>query len=309
MENHAMSVSTARPLLVEHAAKDRSGPSCLAASAAGFDLSVDAAESLHGWATWEAAAGHVAAHEALTVHDAWRGPTKLRHTPGGLRQRVEIALPQRESAAGQSLFDEAESQEREAQRQNVVAAAQQMLAAPADAPLQNHIAAAALRAWTEADGHAVATDEQGNLRLALAYGSFAGQMRIECQPQRLRLVMALGCWTNLPAAVEAAMLCLAAEWNARIRLVRLAWLGEGPTRRGEGQVDLTGVPWVEEGHPYFEATARGMLRLGLAGLALTARYVGRELNILADPANRDLADTLNELAAGRPGWDPVGPRD
>jgi hypothetical protein len=246
------------------------------------------------WLRFEAAAHDVAGHEALAVHDTWLGPTKLVHGPAGLKQRIEFALAPDHSAGNDLLLDEAESRHERTLQRALFRAAQNLLTPQADADLRNPIAAAVLRDWVQVEGHAVATDEQGNLRLAIHYRGFDGQMRIECGPRRLRTEMTLGSWTNLPPLVEAAMLRLAAEANARTRLVRIVWREEGVQRCCRAQVDLTGAPWVGEDHPRFEAIARHGLQMALAAIELAARRLGRELTVLADPDNRDLAEMLSE---------------
>jgi hypothetical protein len=264
----------------------------------------DVRQDRQGWITFEApAAEPVAVHEALAVHHAWLGPTKLVHGAEGLRQRAEIALPQFESAGPCYVLDEAEAEQAAVLRRAVLRAVGQMRVCPAGSGLRNLIEPAAIRTWVQAEGHTVATDEQGNLRLAIAYEGFDGQMRIECGPSRLRLAMALGGWAKLPPAVACAMLHLAAEANACTRLVRIAWLDDPPKSRCEAEVDLTGVPCVGADHPSFDPTARRMLQLALAGLALSARRLGHELAALAAPANRGLAEEISERAAAAPWWE------
>jgi len=298
-----MTPNTLQQLTDGHAKRGRALRRALAAHASRLGRKAEVHQDRQGWITLEAPANGVAAHEALGLHDAWLGPTKLVCGPRGIRQRIEFALPRDESADALGLLDQSEARQEKSLRRAVFRQASEMLAHPADRNTHNLIAAPTIRAWVQAEGHAVATDEAGNLRLGIAYAGFDGQMRIECGPQRLRMALALGAWTHLAPAIESAMLELATEANARTRLVRTVWLEGGPRRRCEAQVDLTGVPWVADEQSCFEPAARHMIQMGLAGLALTAQRLGRELAVLADPANRDLAEALNELAARTPWWE------
>ena len=289
-------------IFVSHISGDRahrrqSRRRAFSAYAAKHGLQADVHEERQGWITFEAAVDRVAVHEALGAQDAWHGPAKCVHGAAGLVQRIEFPLPPHESGDTGFLFDETESHFQKTLRRGVFRTAREMLAHPADARLENRISSAALCTWIQAAGHAAAVDEQGNLRMAIADAGFDGQMRIECGPERLRMLMALGSWTNLPPLVEAALLQLAAEANARIRLVRIVWREVGPQRQCEAQVDLTGVPWIEEHNPGFEPTARHVLQMALAGMELCVRRLGRELTVVADPAHRDLAEALIEHAA------------
>ena len=250
-----------------------------------------------GWITLEAAAVGVAVHEALAVHADWLGPVKLLHGPDGVRQRVEFSLPPHDSRVAESFLDESELQPQKVLRRELLGVASEILAHPSDAKVQNRIAASVIRGWLQADGHVVADDEQGHLRLGIPSAGFDGQVCIEASEQRLRLRMALGDWFELPAAVESAMIQLAAEANARTRLLRVVWRKEGPRRRCESQVDLSGLP-RDAADPGFERLAQHMVRLSTAALALAARRLGRELAVLA--ANRELAEVVNEHTAACP---------
>ena len=284
------------------AARPRQRSSAVCAAKRGRKVSVR--QDGQEWTTLETAADHISASEALRMHDAWLGPTKLVHGPEGVRERIEFSLPADESSDLNclSLLDQWEALPQKALRRAIFRTAREMLANRANVNLRNRIPVAAIRAWVQSEGYLTATDEQGDLRLAITYGGFDGQTRINCGPERLRMSMTLGNWTDLPAVVEAAMWRLAAEANACTRLVRIAWLGDGGQRRCEGQVDLTGVPWVGDDNPCFEPTARHMLQMALAGLEAAARRLGRELTALADPANYELAEALNERAARAAWW-------
>ncbi len=276
-----------------HANKRRA----LARSAALLGPQVEIHEGRQGWTTFETVARQVTPSEALGVHDAWRGPTKLVHGRDGLRQRVELSLPASQSIGGRGLLDESQARREEAIRRAAIRGVGHILSRPEEPRLKNRVSAGMVRDWVVAEGYAVAADEQGGLRLAITYNGFDGQTRIDCGESQWRLTMSLGSWPSLPPAVEAAMLSLAAEVNAQTRLARVVWLEDGTKRRCETQVDLTGVPWVGESDPFFEQAARHMLQLALAGLALAARRLGRELAALAEPGNRELAEALNEWAA------------
>ena len=242
-----------------------------------------------GWMAMEAAAPGVAACEALGVHDAWPGPVKLVHGPQGLRRRVEFALPADDARTADSFLGEAEREQQAALREEIVRAINEIMANPNGGGLRNLISATLVRAWLEAEGHTVAEGADCTLRLAIPAAGFDGQLRIEVCPDRLRMRMALGEWANLPGKVESAMLQLAAEANARTRLLRVVWREEGTRRQCEGQVDLTGLPW-DDAVPGLERVAQHMVRLSLAGLAVAARRLGRELAVLA--ADAELAEVV-----------------
>jgi hypothetical protein len=268
-----------------------------AALAAKNGRQADVREERQGWIMIEAATDRVAVHEALGVHEVWRGPAKCVQGAAGLMQRLEFPLPPHETADTGFSFAGTESQFQQTLHRGVFRAAGEMLARPADARLENRITSAALCTWIQAAGHATAVDERGNLRMAIAHGGFDGQMRIECGPERLRMSMALGCWSELPPLVESALLQLAAEANARIRLARIVWREDGPQRWCAAQVDMTGAPWLDEGNPGFEPTARHVLQMALSGMELCVRRLGRELAVMADPAHRDLAEAYIGQAA------------
>jgi hypothetical protein len=99
----------------------------------------------------------------------------------------------------------------------------------------------------------------------------------------------LGRWHHLPGAVEAAMLSLVHEANAKIRLVRLCWVADNGQRRCEAQVDLTGLPWEDPAPQAVYALWQATTQTAVAGLALVLRWLGRELALLATPEHADLA--------------------
>jgi hypothetical protein len=110
--------------------------------------------------------------------------------------------------------------------------------------------------------------------------------------------MVLGQWRNLPPGCEAAMLHLAAEANARYRLVRVSWLADGPQRRCEATVDLTGLTCLDEACPGTVSLAEETVLLGVNALELALRSLHQELDVLADPAHEDLA---TQVLGGHPG--------
>jgi hypothetical protein len=132
------------------------------------------------------------------------------------------------------------------------------------------------------------------LHLAIARPGCDGQVSVLSQPDRLQLSVTLGTWQSLAPSAEAAIVRLADETNTRTRLVRIAWLPAAGTRRCVAQVDLTGLPSFDHDSPANCAMWRGMIEMGLAGLEVVLKRLGRELGILAHTAYADLARAVAE---------------
>lgn len=234
-----------------------------------------------GWMTVSRPASACEADEHLSVHADWPGPVKLVRAQDGLIQRIDVFLGTAAWEASDRSVDEDAWEEREELLAELNNAVEEILTGNVDLDGWQTPPAEVVLEWLVADGHAAAVDQAGNIRLTIPRPSCDGQACIECRSDGLRISMTLGVWRHLAPGVEAAMVRLAEEANARTRLVRIVWLSTGDERRCVAQVDLTGLPTPFDRTAALHAVWRGMTEMALAGLELTLRRLGRELAILA----------------------------
>ena len=102
-------------------------------------------------------------------------------------------------------------------------------------------------------------------------------------------------WPALSESAESALRQLACECNSGCRLARIAWFKEESASRCEAQADLSQLPVGPDWEPFW----RDLLPLAAGSLELILRRLGLELDVLADPANRALADRLVRGARAR----------
>lgn len=156
-------------------------------------------------------------------------------------------------------------------------------------------AASLLAEWITACGCEAAVDAEGSLRSVLKRKGCDGQVRIERRRGRLRCTMRIGSWSGLTDRQSEAMRRLVREVNHRTRMVRVAWLAEEETQRCEGQIDLTGFPFADESEREGGEGWPALLQGALDGLQLALCRLGVELDVLADPRNRDVVEAYLAL--------------
>jgi hypothetical protein len=254
------------------------------------DISIE--EDPLGWITLRRRVQGYTEQEALAAHGDWPGPVKLLQGPGGLEQRVDVFMAGPAPDDVDLLVDRPMVRESEELRAEVIRSARGYLKDHPATDRPNALTARTLQEWIIETGHAAAVDGQGNLRTSITHAAADGQIHVECQPTRLRFEMPLGRWPELDPTSEAAMMRLAAEANAQTRLVRIVWRSDPSGADCRAQVDLTGLTWQSSRDRATLAMCRGMTTMAMTGLALALRRLGRELSILADRANRDLAQSF-----------------
>jgi hypothetical protein len=247
-----------------------------------------------GWLTATRPVAGYAVGEHLSAHADWPGPVKLVRDHEATYQRIDFFLGKPAWAASDRSIDEEAAEDHTELAADLEAAARGLLTRDVDLDSWQGPPAEAIVDWLVADGRTAAVDRDGNIRLTIHRPACDGQVCFQCRPDRLQIVMTLGTWQQLAPSVEAAMLRLADEANARTRLVRIAWLVSDDKRRCVAQVDLTGLPGFDEQNAANHAMWRGMIEMGLAGLELVLRRLGRELSILAQGAYAELARAVGE---------------
>ncbi len=138
-------------------------------------------------------------------------------------------------------------------------------------------------------GYEVTADDLGGLRTSLPRRGCDLQAQATVGPGQLRFRMPLGSWKHISPAARIAMAALIQEANDRTHLARLAWLSRNGEIRIEAQVDLTALP-ADVDRPACAALWEHTLTVTMASLELLMRRLGLELQILADPAQRSLAE-------------------
>jgi hypothetical protein len=232
---------------------------------------------------WEAARDL----DPLAEHADWAGPVKLAQGCGRVEQRVEFFL----GGTGETpLADEESARDAAALTDELIRLGCSLGGPGPDGwtpPPVEHVVG-----WLNEAGYETAIDKDSNIRLTLKRVGCDGEVRGRCTDGRLRFVLPLGSWTDLDATAEQAMRRLAGWVNAHSRLVRVAVIAEGNTRRFEAQADLTGLPTGGDAGTMRERLWGEMVRLAAKGLELALRQLGLELPLLADPRHRDLAELL-----------------
>lgn len=254
----------------------------------GWEVSQDAL----GWLGMWRPADECPPDGALAEHADWIGPTKLVCARGRVIQRVDFFLGRRRWSAPDASLDFGAASLRVDLADELRQLAHDVLGGPRPPADWRPPPARSMAEWLEAAGHVVAMDRDGNLRLTLTRPGCDGQICATVQPGRCRFTMPLGQWQDLPDAAEAAMLCLIHQANARLRLVRLAWTIQGSRRRGEAQVDLSGLPWADPCPEPMLDLWRAMVEEAMAGLERALLWLGHELPLLALPEHGALAESL-----------------
>lgn len=227
----------------------------------------------------------------LEAHATWVGPFKLIEYQGRVEQRVEFFLGQRFIGANDPDLDPetAAGWERLTEKlTNLATSGEQRESVGEWGPPTTSV----LAGWLTATGRESAIDREGNLRLTLKRPGCDGQARLQRREGCLRFVLPLGEWSTLDPICEQAMRVLAGAVNAQTRLVRIAWIDTGPTRRCEAQVDLSGLPLPAPDRPWCEAFWSQSLALAVRGLEIALRQLGLELIVLADTRYRELSERL-----------------
>lgn len=247
-----------------------------------------------GWLTAVRRASGCANQEHLTIHADWRGPVKLVRDHQAMFERLDVYLATPAWSEIDRALDEGASDDRQQLLDVLTDAVGRFPAADADLASWQPPPSETIAAWLAAEGRTAAADPSGNLHLAIARPGCDGQVCLQAQPGRMQMSITLGTWQSLAPSAEAALLRLADETNTRTRLVRIAWLPAAGTQRCVAQVDLTGLPSFDPDSPANCAMWRGMIEMGLAGLEVVLKRLGRELAILAHTAYADLARTVAE---------------
>lgn len=229
----------------------------------------------------------------MSAHATWRGPVKLKRDGGKVVQSIELFLGSQLTAGQNWALDDDEQQLVQDLLTGILTRVPQWLDGSEEIDGWQPPSAKMLCEWLNAAGLEAAIDKDDNLRLALKRRGCDGQIRVEGDEGRLRFTMKLGEWRDLDETVERAMLELADEVNSHSRLVRIAWrTGENDSRQCEAQVDLSGLPNNEPLDGPAETMWTEMVRAAIDGLELALRRLGLELNGLAEPANRELAEAF-----------------
>ncbi len=220
------------------------------------------------------------------------GPIKLRRFAAGIVQQLDVFVPALSSSAERWAVDPDLADEVRALLGEIAQVAQRMFDGQLDLDAWEPPAAESLLLpWIRELGHDAVLDQAGDLRLTLHREACDGQVKIECRPNRLRMVMPLGRWPQLTPAAAAAITRLAAEANDRTRLVRIVCQPCAAGLQVEALVDLTGLP-ASRLNRAAEAMWKEMVHLALDGLDLVLRRLGLELQVLADPGNGQFAELL-----------------
>lgn len=252
-----------------------------------------------GWIVAKRRFAVPAGAQPLQLHADWTGPTKLIRSSTGCWEVTEVFLSH--ASAGCELIDPQRAAQQDALLEELAAGAFARKG-PSRPDGWTPPEARAIVRWLAQAGHSPAIDEQENLRLPLKSRGRDGQIRIKRAGGLLRLAMPLGAWDRLEPAAENAMLALAHQANRRARLVRIAWSQHEAARRCEAQVDLSGLPvaGLEELQDLEDLFWPDLMRLAVDALQLALHWLGMELDLLADPNNRALADQIARPQARRP---------
>ena len=221
------------------------------------------------------------------------GPIKLRRGAAGIVQQLEVFVPALASSAERWAVDPDPGDEVRALLGEIAQVARRMFDGQLDLDAWEPPAAESLLLpWIRELGHdAVFNPTAGDLRLTLHREACEGQVKIECRPNRLRMVMPLGRWPQLTPAAAAAITPAGCRPNDRTRLVRIVCQPCAAGLQVEALVDLTGLP-ASRLNRAAEAMWKEMVHLALDGLDLVLRRLGLELQVLADPGNGQFAELL-----------------
>jgi hypothetical protein len=244
--------------------------------------------------------------QILARHHDWPGPVKIVPVGDRWQRRLDVYFGDLFSRSD-PLADAEVAEREEKTVERLVRGGCRLVRRPApnceeefaddwEAPARDDLAR-----WLSNWGYSVSTAEDGDLRMAITCAGRSANVRVLRGLRRLCFRMLLGQWRDLPSGCEAAMLNLAAEANARYRLVRISWLADGSQRRCEATVDLTGLIHLDEERSGTVSFVEETVLLGVNALELALRSLHRELDVLADPAHEDLA---TQVFRGRPAKPP-----
>jgi hypothetical protein len=238
-----------------------------------------------GWLAHATAYSMTPGQNPLAHHANWFGPVKLIGSGPTVQRMTEVFL------SHELLGDQVFAAESKEQFESLLAALSDGVFANRSAAKKRHWRAPATQQlvdWLAAGGFPAAVGDEGDLRLTLKARGCDGQVLGRCDHGRLRFSMRLGAWSSLDAECEKAMLYLARQANDCGRLARIAGAVDQDARRCEAQVDLTGLPTDGPAKLIWP----DMLCMSIHALELALRRLGMELDVLADPANRDIATQL-----------------
>ena len=247
-----------------------------------------------GWLTIERPGVGYANQQCIVHHADWAGPVKLMARPEGPLQRIDVFLGNQLAERFDPVLNPGAEEDLDHLLSGVLEQADTLFSQNR-AVLDNWEPpdTKRLSAWLAQAGRTVARDKDENLRMTIRASSRDGQVRVLVRGSQLRLVMPLGSWSQLSAAAEATMLRLADQANNHLRLARIAWR---TTTNGscscEAQVDLTGLVWAETSNPAESSIMPDMVRMAIEGLELALRQLQYELEVLAAPQHRDLAEMV-----------------
>ena len=246
----------------------------------------------HGWLTQIRRDQETEMVNPLTRHAEWLGPVKLVSHRSRLSRVTEMYLPH--SHFNDCVFETEATDRRD---ELFEALLKEVFIGRSRTKIDGWIPpdAAVIAVWLNDAGRSVSVDDDDNLRLTLKSRGCDGQVRVSRGEGRLRLTMRLGSWGRLDPIAEKAMLELAGQANTRGRLVRIAWIEAEDKRRCEAQVDLSGMPTSAVVEPLWP----DVVRSAVDGLELALRWLGMELDALADVRNRRIAEQLLKTSKRR----------
>ncbi len=235
-----------------------------------------------GWLTfWKPLPPQEKEPALLSIHGDWAGPVKVLDFGQGRIQRTDLYPGEGAFTAADPMFDEEGVRATERLINALNARAEEWFAGNSLIAEWNPPSSKTLRKWLVQAGLDTAIDGEDNLRMTLKRRGLDGQVRVSRREGRLRFTMPLWQGRRLDPVADAAMTRLAAEANARCKLARIARLQEKEQVRFEAQVDLSGLPWLEEPDGPTLTLWQGMIRMTALSLDLALRRLGLELPLLA----------------------------
>jgi hypothetical protein len=219
----------------------------------------------------------------LDLHRDWAGPVKALDTEEGRIQRIDLHGA---FDVTDPTIDEEGALAAERLMQRLNARAEDWFAGKASIHGWTPPPAKTLRTWLVEAGCEAAIDGEDHLRCTLKRRGCDGQVRVFRDEGRLRFTMPLAQGRGLVFKTYAAMSKLALEANARCKLARIARMKEKAAVRFEAQVDLSGLPWLDD-RPTI-ALWKGMISRTALSLELALRRLGLELPLLAQAGHPEL---------------------
>lgn len=221
----------------------------------------------------------------LDLHRDWAGPVKALDTEEGRIQRIDLhGAPD----VTDPMIDEEGAVAAERLMQNLHACADAWFAGKPLIHGWTPPPAKTLSTWLVEAGCEAAVDGEGHLRCTVKRRGRDGQIRVYREEGSLRFTMPLAQGKGLELETMGAMTRLAIEANARCKLARIARVKEEGDLCFEAQVDLSGLPWMEEADRPTLTLWQGMIRMTVLSLELALRRLGLELPLLADANHPEL---------------------